>query len=78
MGAPWAFLRLLMPSYSLQLPQRSWGPGCSWSAGEMCLVVYMENRRQMIAAYLCLVSHISNGANGPLNPNFWKPCGLLR
>ncbi|KAG7439104.1 uncharacterized protein BT62DRAFT_998426 [Guyanagaster necrorhizus] len=60
------------------LPQRSWGPGCSWSAGEMCLVVYMENRRQMIAAYLCLVSHISNGANGPLNPNFWKPCGLLR
>ncbi|PBK62132.1 hypothetical protein ARMSODRAFT_1025058 [Armillaria solidipes] len=68
-----------MPSYyPPQLPQRYWGPGCSWQAGEICLVAYAENRRQMVAAYLCLVPHISNGANDPLNPNFWKPCGLLR
>ncbi|KAK0222335.1 hypothetical protein IW262DRAFT_1296896 [Armillaria fumosa] len=54
---------LLMP-YPPRLPQRSWGPGCSWQAGEICLVAYVESGRQMIAAYLCLASHVSNGANG--------------
>ncbi|SJL16040.1 uncharacterized protein ARMOST_19555 [Armillaria ostoyae] len=44
--------------------QREWAPGCPWTVGEVCTVLYADaSGYPMMAFYMCLVNHYSGPEN---------------